>query len=179
MTIPPTKRETHLDRGAWLMLAFVIGFVVAVLATTAYVLAIPGDGWQMPYETGPQPWPLENFMGDWSTPLRVGDKVTAVDGIIVARDYDSIGPLNPPPDWIDGGTALYSIERDGQSAEVSVSLHTLDLAGTWRGFWHAMQDAPAEWSWSLIAIANPDEFTLGRQDRTDVNSKCCIETVAF
>ena len=27
MTIPPTKQRAHLDRGAWLVLAFVIIFV--------------------------------------------------------------------------------------------------------------------------------------------------------
>jgi hypothetical protein len=152
MRILLANRETRFDRGAWLVLASVIGFVVAVLGTTVYVLAMPGDGWQMPYDTGPEPWPLENFMGNWPTPLRPGDKVTAVDGIIIARDPDSLRPLTLPPNWIDGGKAVYSIERDGQSAEVSVTLHTLDLAGIWRGFWHAMQDSPAEWSWSLIAI---------------------------
>jgi hypothetical protein len=135
------------------VLAFVIGFVVVVLATTVYVLAMPGDGWQMPYDTGPQPWPLENFMGDWPTPLRHGDLVMAVDGIVVARESDSIGPLAPPPAWTDGSTTVYSVVRGGQSEDVSVTLRVLDLAGIWRGFWHAMQYAPAEWSWSLVAIA--------------------------
>jgi hypothetical protein len=111
---------------------------------------MPCDGWQMPYETSPQPWPLENFIGDWSSPLRQGDLVSAVDGIVIAGE---LSPLVSHPAWDDGQTVVYSLTRNGQSAEVSVSLHTLELAGIWRGLWHAMQDAPAEWSWSLIAIA--------------------------
>ncbi len=150
MNNSPSRSETRFDRGAWLMLAFVIGFVVTVLGTTVYVLAMPGDGWQMPNDTGPQPWPLEKFIADRPTSLRQGDLVSAVDGIVVAGE---LSPLASHPAWDNGSTVVYSLTRDGQAAEVNVILGTLDLRGIWRGLWHAMQDAPAEWSWSLIAIA--------------------------
>jgi hypothetical protein len=162
MTFQTQQRaKTGFDQGAWLTLAAVIGFVLAVLATTVYVLAMPGDGWQMPYDTTPQPWPLENFIGDWPTALRIGDQVVAVDGIAVARD-DQLAPLNPPLAWHDGGTVVYTILRDGDSVDVNVTLRKLGPLGILRGLWHAMQDTPAEWSWSLVAIA---VFLLRPRDR--------------
>jgi hypothetical protein len=157
----PMRSKPRLDRGAWLMLAAVTGFVLAVLAATVYVLAMPGDGWQMPYETAPQPWPLENFLGDWPTTLRISDRVVAVDGIAVARD-DQLAALAPPPAWHDGGTVVYTVLRDGDPVDVNVTLHKLGPLGILSGLWHAMQDTPAEWSWSLVAIV---VFLLRPRDR--------------
>jgi len=162
MTFQSQQRsKTRFDRSAWLMLAAVTGFVLAVLATTVYVLAMPGDGWQMPYDTAPKPWPLENFAGDWPTTLHTNDRVVAVDGIAVARD-DQLAALTPPSTWHDGGTVGYTILRDGDSVDVNVTLHRLSPLGILRGLWHAMQDTPAEWSWSLVAIA---VFLLRPRDR--------------
>jgi hypothetical protein len=162
MTFQSQQRaKICFDWGAWLTLAAVIGFVLAVLATTVYVLAMPGDGWQMPYDTTPQPWPLENFIGDWPTALRSDDRVVAVDGTTVARD-DQLAPLKPPLAWRDGGTVVYTILRDGDSVDVNVTLRKLGPLGILRGLWHAMQDTPAEWSWSLVAIA---VFLLRPRDR--------------
>ncbi len=150
MTHPSPKRETYFDRSAWLVLLSAMGFVVVVLASTIYILAMPGDGWLMPYETNPQPWPLETFIANWPTPLQEGDLVSAVDGLNIIEDGS--GVLVSDPAWVDGGTVVYTLVRDGQETEVDVALGTLDLSGIWRAFWHAMQDSPAEWSWALIGI---------------------------
>jgi two-component system NarL family sensor kinase len=85
----------------------------------------------------------------------------AVDSIAVALD-DQLAPLTPPRAWHDGGTVVYTILRDGDSVDVNVTLHRLSPPGILRGLWHAMQDTPAEWSWSLVAIA---VFLLRPRDR--------------
>lgn len=73
------RLESRFNRGAWWVLASVSLFVLLVLWNTVAVLRLPGDGWQMLYDdrdTGN--YKLDYFMGDWETPLRVGDVVTAV-----------------------------------------------------------------------------------------------------
>jgi hypothetical protein len=150
-SIAPFERESYFDRGAWLTLAFMAVFCLMMLVTTLYILALPGDGWQMPYTSQQTPAPLVYFAGDRPTPLRAGDQVIAAGGVRMPREI-SFEPNPQPPGWGSDRTVSYTLLRNGQILNVDVTLHRLDVADILRSLWHAMQDQPAEWSWSLIAI---------------------------
>jgi hypothetical protein len=145
------KGESYFDRQAWLTAAFMAIFCLVTLVTTVTILRLPGDGWQMPYTSQQTPAPLVHFAGDWPTPLLVGDQVLTVSGIHMPRDV-SIEPHAQPPGWLAGNIFQYTLLRNGKILNVEVTLHQLDAGGVLRSLWHAMQDVPAEWSWSLIAI---------------------------
>jgi hypothetical protein len=69
------------NRGSWWLLVSLGLFIILVLANTIGLLRQPGDGWQLDYNQRDQGnHLLVHFMGDWSTPLQIGDVVTAVDG---------------------------------------------------------------------------------------------------
>jgi hypothetical protein len=155
--IPNPDREFDrrgFDRGAWLTLIAVLGFACVVILTTAYLLTLPGDGWQVPYDAAnamTPSWPLDHFIGDWSTPLQPNDIVIAINGNELAQEA-SLSRWIPPANWQDGGSVKYTILRSRQTLIVDVTLHRLDMAGVLHGFWHAMGDSPAEWIWLLVGI---------------------------
>jgi hypothetical protein len=77
--------------------------------------------------------------------------VLAAAGVRMPREI-TFEPHAPPPGWSSDRFIQYTLLRNGQILNVDVALHRLDVTGILRSLWHAMQDAPAEWSWSLIAI---------------------------
>ena len=141
-----TDSESGFDRGAWLTLAAVLLFGLVVLGTTLTILSMPGDGWQMVYEEPP----LTQFLGDWPTPLQVGDVVLAIGG----TPYDSSGiqPLPPPANWQAGATLPYTIVRGDQQLTVDVQLDTLPPRGIWQALANAMRADLPQLSWFVIAV---------------------------
>jgi len=148
----PTSAETKFDRSAGLLLAAVIAFVLTIFVNTIAILRLPGDGWQMPYndrDTGN--YLLSYFMGDWETPLQVGDVVTAVGDQATPKTTQYV-PLPAPANWVEGGTVIYTIQRDGQTMELPVTLHRLTVRGILRGLAITMSDELAGWSWVLVGL---------------------------
>ena len=138
--------EGEFDRGAWLTLTTVLLFGLIVLATTLFVLAMPGDGWQMVYEEPP----LTQFLGDWPTALQIGDVVVAVDG--TAIDAIRLQPLAPPANWQAGETVPYTIERDGRQQTVDVLLGILTPRGILQALANSMRDELPQLSWFVVGL---------------------------
>ncbi|MCB8985930.1 MAG: hypothetical protein H6659_19030 [Ardenticatenaceae bacterium] len=152
MTKPITSSETTFDRQAGLLLVAVSAFVVVVFVNTILILCLPGDGWQMLYndrDTGN--YRLSYFMGDWETPLQVGDVVTAVGDQPTPKTTQYV-PLPAPTHWVEGGTVVYTIRRDGQTMALPVTLHRLSARGILRGLANAMSAELAGWSWVLVGL---------------------------
>ena len=138
--------ESGFDRGAWLTLTAVLLFGLVVLGTTLYVLAMPGDGWQMVYEEPP----LIQFLGDWPTALQSGDVVLAVDG--TAIEAIRLQPLAPPAKWQAGESIPYTIERDGRQQMVDVLLGTLSPQGILQAVANIMLIDLPQWSWFVVGL---------------------------
>lgn len=143
---------TKFDRGAWGVLAGVSLFVLLVIANTISVLRLPGDGWQMDYNERDQgSHRLIYFMGDWATPLQVGDMVTAVNGQPLPTSVQ-MAPLTSPVEWVNGGTVQYTIERQGETINIPVTLQRLDLAGILRGLARTIRDEMSQLSWFIVGL---------------------------
>ncbi len=138
--------EGGFDRGAWLTLTAVLLFGLVVLGTTLFVLAMPGDGWQMVYEEPP----LTQFLGDWPTPLQPGDVVLAVDG--TAIDATRLQPLAPPANWQAGATIPYTIERDGRQQTVDVLLGNLTARAILQAVANIMLVDLPQLSWFVVGL---------------------------
>ncbi len=152
MTKSTISSETKFDRSAGLLLVAVVIFVLTIFVNTIAILRLPGDGWQMPYndrDTGN--YLLSYFMGDWETPLQVGDVVTAVGDQATPKTVQYV-PLPAPANWVEGGTIIYTIQRDGQTLELPVTLHRLTVRGILRGLAKAMSDELSGWSWVLVGL---------------------------
>jgi hypothetical protein len=146
------SNERFFDKGAWWLLAGVGLFVCLVLVNTVAVLRLPGDGWQMDYNERDQgDHLLAYFLGDWPTPLQVGDVVTAVNSQALP-DSVRMTPLAPPKDWVNGGTVQYTVQRQGEILDVPVTLHRLSPAGILRGLANTMRDELLQWSWFVVAM---------------------------
>ena len=139
------EQETGFDRGAWLTLSAVFLFASAVIATTVYILAMPGDGWQMVYEEPP----LTEFVGDWPTALQEGDVVLAVDGVAIDS---SLQPNPPPTNWQIGAIIPYTIERDGSRQTVNVLLNRMSPRGMLQAIANTLRSDLPQWSWVLISL---------------------------
>ena len=152
MTKSTTSSETTFNRQAVLLLAVVLTFVVVVFVNTILVLRLPGDGWQMPYndrDTGN--YQLSYFLGDWETPLRAGDVVMAVGEQATPKTVQYV-PLPTPANWVEGGAVIYTIQRDGQTMALPVTLHRLSARGVLRGLATTMSDELSGWSWVLVGL---------------------------
>ena len=146
------RGDNAFDRGAWQLLAGVTVFVLLVLVNTITILRLPGDGWQIDYSDWNQGnHQLAYFMGDWATPMQAGDVVKAVNGQPLPS-FVRVTPLEPPADWVDGGTVQYTIQRQGEILEVPVTLHRLSLAGILGGLANTMRDDLLEWSWFAVGL---------------------------
>jgi hypothetical protein len=124
------------DRGAWLTVALVGGFIVLCAAIGGLALSQPGDGCQFVGGDLSAPRPLQACLGDWPTPLRAGDRIVAVDGAPLAgTQTDSTLIARPaPPGWVAGGQIRYQVQRDGALLDLVVPLGRLGPGAIARAF---------------------------------------------
>ena len=149
LSAPPTA-ETQFDRGAWLTLLGVLGFVAFTLSMTVVVLRRPADGWLVPYDA--DPLYADFFFGDWPTPLRAGDVFGQVAGKPIDLMYSLQDAASVPVGWWAGETVEYVIERGGVTGHVLVTLHTPTWPQVLRALAHTATADLVEWSWPLIAL---------------------------
>jgi hypothetical protein len=61
-------------------------------------------------------------------------------------------PLEPPAGWEDGGTVQYTIQRQGETLNVPVTLHRLNVTGILRGLANTMRAELTQWSWFAVGL---------------------------
>jgi hypothetical protein len=97
------------------------------LTTSLWVLSTPVDGWRFSQEpdTG-QVFFTEKFTSAPST-LKVDDELLAVDGWTIPQIDAAVYSFRPiiPRTWVDGGSVIYTIVRDGQTLDVRVPVHRM------------------------------------------------------
>lgn len=146
---PESDVERRWTAGAWLTLLAVMTLWVAAAGSAYAALRQPTDGWYASQdETLP---PLVAYIGEWSTTLRVGDRVTAIDGVATRRELvapDS--PIARPTGWRAEGSVPYTIIRDSQTLTIEVPIGVLSDASVMRAFLTALSDTLAEWGYLLI-----------------------------
>lgn len=131
--------ERRWTRGTWLTLLAVVALWVAAAGSAVAALREPTDGWLAPQ--GEIPPPITVFVGDWPTPLRSGDRITAVGDVSMLSEFTELGvPANPPPGWVVGGSVPYTVLRDGEQLTLDVPIGRVDNAGAVRAFVAAMAD---------------------------------------
>lgn len=116
--LTPSTDERRWTLGAWLTLALAVGYLLICVAYTLVALRQPSDGWFSDY-TAPTGWVVVANQGG-SDVLRVGDRINA----IVGANVDIVlGPrYAPPTGWSVGGSARYTVVRDGRVIELDVLL---------------------------------------------------------
>jgi len=150
MTILTTERT--FNRSSRWLLVIVFLFFLLVLTNTISVLRLPGDGWHLDYNQRNQgTYLLDNFMGDWSTPLRTGDIITAINGQPLPSEVQ-ITTTSPPPGWDSGEAVQYSIQRQDKILQIPVILHRLDRIGVLRGLANTLVDELPQWGWVIVGL---------------------------
>jgi hypothetical protein len=143
------SEERRWNSGSWATLIVVAALWLAAAGSAYAALRQPTDGWLA--AQGDIPPPLSSFAGDWPTPLRVGDRITAVADVPMLSEFTEFGtPITPPSGWQAGGSVLYTVLRDGQQLVLDVPIRLLDNTGIVRAFTAAVLDKPMEWGYFLI-----------------------------
>jgi hypothetical protein len=110
--------ERCFDHGAWLTLSAVIVMLVLPLITTLISFNLPSDGWQESLAPNGQAVTLTTNLTGMESLLRPGDLVTGINGVYYpATHYPEL-----PRDLQLGQTVLYSLQRDGQTMQVAVTM---------------------------------------------------------
>lgn len=121
-----SRGETHFDRVSWAVLIFVMLVLMLSLAQTYYRLTLPWDGWSFTRDaTGSgERLIFDQYLVAGSSPVRPGDRLLAVQGQSTDEILTRALTFNPerPTNWKVGGTANYTVLRDGQ-----VQYHTVSL----------------------------------------------------
>ncbi|HJZ50303.1 MAG TPA: hypothetical protein VKE41_24200 [Roseiflexaceae bacterium] len=147
-----TGSQRRFDRASWLVLALAVGYIAGALVNVLLAFQQPTDGWL--YSSGlSTSMIVVHNQSDAPSPLRPGDVFLAIDGATVP----ALRALPPPPGWRVGGTAHYTIQRDGAAIDLAVPLVTrratalLDYiwGGTDGSAWNFVQTI----LWYLIGFA--------------------------
>ena len=139
-----TNDTRRFERGSWLTLAFVVGFAVCCAVVSALIMRLPSDGCVMSdYSTGATtPQIVDACYGDWPTPLRHGDMLLAFGPVPISNDIDAAlanwGGSAPPPGWGVGATIPYTVQRDGKTLVLPVSINQLGWGEIGRVFLYTL-----------------------------------------
>ncbi len=135
MTDPNTSQ---IDVGRWVV--FGVAFLIVSLGVTFLWLHLvsPSDGAR--FEPGQPVWERSGLVVtpliDDANGLRLGDTVTAVDGRSMESWAQDLFDLRTPrPRWELGDRVNYTVLRDGESLEVSVTLVPYPFGAILRKNW--------------------------------------------
>jgi hypothetical protein len=121
-----TMKIHRFDRGAWLTLAVVLGWIILVPLSMVVVSAYPTDGW---LHDGPDDdtgaYTMDYAISGQDSPLQSGDVIRAINGQALTPDL--LPPF--PPDLQPGQVLTYTIERQGEELIVEVPLVKVGLQG--------------------------------------------------
>ena len=152
----------RFDHGSWLTLSFVLTMIVASATISVLCLARVGDGCVFDAgQIGAQVFGA--CVGDWPTSLRPQDELLGISGY-PSLPSTELGPQPAPPDWIDGGTARYTVRRAGHTLDLVVPLHRLDGAGILRAFGYGVRRQVPDWN-TLVFLGILVVFMLAPRAR--------------
>ncbi len=122
------------NRGAWLTLAFVVGFALFSSTVSALVLRQPSDGCVVAEPSGMSQIVAACY-GERPTPLRPGDELLAAGGISLIVDEEEFwARAQLPAGWGAGATIDYSVRRDEEILTLPVPIDPLSWPGVARVF---------------------------------------------
>ena len=129
-TLPHVPR---FDRGAWLVFAFALLFMLADVGELVYRYTLPTEGWSVIYSQDPTiiSWSYNANLVGVPSGLRIGDAILAVDGH-TAQITGTLRPLTLPPDWAAGKTVMVTVQRGPETLTVPVRLTHWTLSAVWR-----------------------------------------------
>ncbi len=131
---PPSVTARQFHFASWLAAILAVGLILCSIAQKAYRLTLPTDGWS--FISGAvggadedRPTYQNNILSQPS-PLKRDDHLLAVEGRpfeqILAQAYD--GQVQPLPNWHEGQTVAYTVERQGSTMLLQVPLYTWSLS---------------------------------------------------
>lgn len=132
----------RFDRASWLALGGVLLIAVISGAGSIVVLWQVSDGCLLDNNTDIVL--VITCVGEWPTPLRSGDEIIAVGGVVQAQKV-SLQQPQMSAGWVDGGTVRYTIKRDGTPLDLDVPLHRLGWNGTLRAFGSSLVQQLPRW----------------------------------
>jgi len=143
-TAPPRR----FDRGSWIALGLVLLIVTASATITILNLARVGDGCVI--DAGNiGPTVIGACVGDWETPLLLGDELIAIGGDS-SPVQTAIRPQPVPAGWIDGATIRYTVRRGGQTLVLDVPLHRTGFGEIMRGFGYGFWRQAPDWNTAVF-----------------------------
>jgi len=129
--------ERRFDRGAWLVLAFALIFIVLDVAQLVYRFSLPTEGWLV--NTSEQDENSEDFLLSRNlvgvpSPLQPGDRLIIIGGIPVEQILQPTTTMfsPPPPGWQVGGQVLVTVIRNGQMLTFDIPIVRWTLATWWQ-----------------------------------------------
>jgi hypothetical protein len=140
-----TADERRWTRGAWLTLAFVVGFALFSASVSVLVLRQPSEGCVVDDVSGFSQTLLACY-GERPTPLRPGDELVAAGGVSLAiTEGDPWIRVLPPDGWSAGATIDYTVRRDGELVTLPVPIEPLSPAAVAQVFAYTATAAPEEY----------------------------------
>jgi len=115
-----SKTATRFTRRDWLRSIFILVILLYTIVEMAYRFTLPTDGWMVTENELPGLTYVQNILGE-SSPLQVGDRVIAVEGIPVNSDVFHTS-IHIQDSWQSGAIFHYSVVRDGQEKIFPVQL---------------------------------------------------------
>jgi signal transduction histidine kinase len=115
------------NAASWAVLAGALLAVTLSLALAAYRLDLPSPGWSLNNRSMPgQQFTFSDKLTTGPTPIQRNDVLVAVDGQPIAAIVERALTWNPqpPPGWVAGGTAHYTVRRAGALVTLAVPLVT-------------------------------------------------------
>ncbi len=149
---PRHSNTRRFDRAIWLVLAGALGYIVACAVYVLLAFQQPTDGWLYSSGLSTSIVAVHNQSGAPS-PLRPGDVFLAIDGAPVPQ----LQRVPPPPGWRVGGTAHYTIQRDGAAIDLEVPLVTRPSTALLSYIWGGTDGSPWQFVktilWYMIGFA--------------------------
>ena len=147
------RAERRFDRGAWLTLAVVMGWMLLIVPIIL-AMQYPSDGWASTrYNDERGIFVLDERMSNAPSALKPGDVVLSINGHPITSD--AFAPF--PPDLREGQILRYTIRRaSGSSAaqtlDVDVTLVSVGAAGFIANFMARLQETPRDYIVSLLSF---------------------------
>ncbi len=114
-----------------MILCIAVGFILIAILYLALAFRQPSDGWIYQTRLDGNLIAIGSVL-DQPGPLQAGDQVLAIEGQPTSLVY--VQPIPAPAGWRDGGSASYTILRDGRQLFLQVPLHTRTFGSLLRSF---------------------------------------------